>query len=604
MTYAAPLKDIRFTLDHVTGLQTLGETGAFPDLTPDLADAVLSEAARLMEGVIAPLSADADRTGAARAEDGSVTTPPGFKEAYRQWVEGGWGGIPFAPAFGGQGLPRTLMLAVQEMLQGANPAFGLAPLLTQGAIEALTAHGTDEQKALFLPKLISGEWPGTMNLTEPQAGSDVGALRTKAERREDGTYAITGTKIWITYGEHDMAENIVHLVLARLPDAPPGTRGISLFLVPKFLVNPDGSLGARNDVVCAGIEHKLGIHGSPTCTMAYGEQGGAIGTLIGRENKGMACMFTMMNNARLNVGIQGVGVGQAAFQKAFAFARERKQGKPFGLQHDLIDMIPIIQHPDVRRMLWTMKAELEAARAICYANAYAADLATAHPNQTVRDEARGRDELLTPISKAYATDLGVELTSMGIQVHGGMGYMEETGAAQLFRDSRIFPIYEGTNGIQANDLVARKLPMDGGAVLEQFMDDMRATVRALQTSEDPCLELVASSLKAGINAVDQGASYMLASLRDQPADALAGAAAFLKLMGTVAGGHFLGCGALAARARLDAGDTDAAWLKNRIALARFYALTILPRSAGLLTASMRGADVLYDIDPDAIGEAG
>ncbi len=603
MTYHAPLKDIRFTLDHVAGLPRLAQTGAFPDLAPDLVEAVLGEAGKFVEEVVAPLNRPGDEAGAVRHDDGSVTTAPGFSEAYGQWVEAGWGGLPFAPEFGGQGLPRTLMLAVQEMLQGANPAFGLAPLLTQGAIEALSAHGTDDQKKRFLPKLISGAWSGTMNLTEPQAGSDVGALRTKAVPRGDGTYAITGNKIWITYGEHDMAENIVHLVLARLPDAPPGTRGLSLFLVPKFFVEPDGSLGARNDVLCTGTEHKLGIHGSPTCSMAYGEGGGAIGELIGRENKGMACMFTMMNNARLNVGIQGVAVAEAAFQKALAFARERLQGKPFGLQHEPIAMIPIIQHPDVRRMLWTMKAQTEAVRAICYATAMAADLAANHPDADTRLDAKGREELLTPIAKAYATDIGVETASLGIQVHGGMGFIEETGAAQYYRDARIYPIYEGTNGIQAMDLVARKLMMEGGGPLKAFIDEASQTALSLQQTRDERMVRLADALKGVIMEAGQASDYLQSALGKSPSDAMAGATPFLRLMGLLAGSHYLGQGALSARARLETGDPDTAFLEARIGTALFFAEQIAPLAPGYAQAAMRGAETFYAIDPAAY-EAG
>ncbi len=598
--YTAPLKDIRFTLDAIAGLPALRETGCFDDLSPDLVDAVLEEAGKLTSEVMAPLNRVGDTQGARRNDDSFVTTPNGFAHAYRQWVEGGWGGVPFDPAFGGQGLPRTLMLAVQEMLQGANPSLGLAPLLTQGAIEALSAHGTEEQKALYLPKLISGEWTGTMNLTESHAGSDVGALRAKAAPHGDGTYAITGTKIYITYGDHDMAENIIHLVLARLPDAPPGTRGISLFLVPKVLVNPDGSLGERNDVACTGLEHKLGIHGSPTCTMAFGEQGGAIGTLIGKENRGMAAMFTMMNNARLNVGIQGVGVSEAAFQKALAYAQERTQGKPFGLQHELVDMIPIIQHPDVRRMLLAMKSQTQAARAICYATAMAADWAANHPDEDVRDNAKAREDLLTPIAKAYATDLGVEIASIGVQVHGGMGFIEETGAAQFLRDARIYPIYEGTNGIQANDLVVRKLPLEGGAVLARFLEEMRETAGQARQSGHPRIEAMAAPLHDGIAAVERASAHLLEALRGRPADALAGATPFLRLLGTVAGGHFLIRGALAAAKRLDAGDPDTGFLDARITSAVFFAQTYLPLSQGLASSAMHGADVLYEAAPDAL----
>ncbi|MFP3944842.1 MAG: acyl-CoA dehydrogenase family protein, partial [Alphaproteobacteria bacterium] len=459
MTYTPPIRDMAFALDHIADLPRLAQTGAFPEFTPDLTQTVLGGAGRLAAEVIAPLNRTGDLQGTRLIDGGEVRTAEGFARAYRQFVDAGWGGLCHPPQWGGQGLPRMLSFAVLEMMQAANVSWGLCPMLTQGAVEALIDHGTEELQRLYLPRLVSGEWPGTMNLTEPQAGSDVGALKTRAEPLGGGAYRITGTKIYITWGEHDMAENIVHLVLARLPDAPPGTRGVSLFLVPKFLVNPDGSLGERNDVFCVGLEKKLGIHGSPTCVMAYGEKGGATGWLIGEENRGMACMFTMMNNARLAVGLQGVAVGEAAYQAALAFARERRQGKPYGRQHEAVEALPIIEHPDVRRMLMTMKAKVEAARAICYANAAAIDLARSLEDEAGREAAKAREDLLTPVSKAFSTDLGVEIASTGIQVHGGMGYIEETGAAQFLRDARIAPIYEGTNGIQALDLVNRKLPM-------------------------------------------------------------------------------------------------------------------------------------------------
>ncbi len=600
MTYQAPLKDIRHTLDNIIGLRPLMDTGAFPDLSDDLVGAILEESGKLASEVLAPLNRTGDVQGSKLNPDHTVTLPDGFGDAYRTWVEAGWGSVPFDPGYGGQGLPRLLMLAVQEMVQAANPAWGLGPLLTQGAIEALHAHGTQEQKSLFLPKLISGEWSGTMNLTEPHAGSDVGALRAKAVPRGDGTYGITGTKIWITWGEHPAAENIVHLVLARLPDAPPGTRGLSLFLVPKFLVEKDGTLGARNDVKCIGLEGKLGIHGSPTCVMSYGEEGGAIGTLIGRENKGMAAMFTMMNNARLNVGIQAVGLSDAAFQKALAYAKDRKQGKPFGLQHELIDMIPIIQHADVRRMLLLMKAQTEAARAICYATAQAADLSVNHPNESQREAFKAREELLTPIAKAFSTDLGVENASIGVQVHGGAGFVEETGAAQYLRDSRIYPIYEGTNGIQAIDLATRKLPLQGGLVLERLMDEVRATAHALTATEDPALGPLIHGLKVGVSAVEQVSEHHMAALREKPSDALAGATPFLRLMGTVLGGHYLGRGALAARHKILDGDGDTDYWQSKMTLAKFYATAVLPLAPALGQTALGGVDVLYEADPDVL----
>ncbi len=444
--YAAPLADMRFALTEIAGIDEIARLPGCEQASPDVVDAVLEEAGKLAGGVLAPLNRIGDRQ-ASRLENGVVRTPDGFKEAYAKYVEGGWNALPFPPEHGGQGLPMALSTAVFEMWNSANMGFALCPLLNVGAVEALHAHGTQEQKQVYLPKLVSGEWTGTMNLTEPQAGSDVGALRTRAVRDGDG-YRITGQKIFITYGEHDMAANIVHLVLARLPDAPPGTRGISLFLVPKFLVDADGKLGQRNDVRCVSLEHKLGIHASPTCVLAYGDNGGAVGFLIGEENRGMECMFTMMNNARLNVGLQGVAIAERAYQQARDFARQRVQSRPVTATSG--DTYPIIHHPDVRRMLLSMRAQTEAMRALAYYTAGAIDRARHYPDSEARAAQQRRVDLLIPVVKAWSTDLGVEIASTGVQVHGGMGFIEETGAAQHLRDARIAPIYEGTNGIQAS----------------------------------------------------------------------------------------------------------------------------------------------------------
>src|SRR5215204_1336992 len=449
MTFQAPVADITFALKHAAGFADALSEPLYGDLTEDVADAVLAEAGRFASEVLAPLNTVGDRVGAT-FKDGAVTTPPGWKEAYRAWAEAGWNGLAAPAQWGGQELPHALNAACIEMWNSAAMAFGIGPVLTMGAVDALAAHGTDVLKRDYLHKLVSGEWTGTMQLTEPQAGSDVGALRTRAERAPDGSYRITGQKIFITYGEHDLTDNIIHFVLARLPDAPPGTRGISLFLVPKFLLNADGSPGARNDVRAHSIEHKLGIHASPTCTMVFGDQGGATGFLIGEENRGLACMFTMMNNARLAVGLQGVAIAERATQAALAYARERKQSS-----HAIID------YPDVKRMLLTMRAQTRAARAICYATAVAIDRAHRLQGEDAK-AAHERASLLTPVAKAFSTDIGVEVASLGVQVHGGMGYVEETGAAQHLRDARIAAIYEGTNGIQALDLVMRKVPLSGG----------------------------------------------------------------------------------------------------------------------------------------------
>ena len=588
MTYVPPLKDIRFALAIAGGP------------SPDIADAVLEEAARFARDVLARNDRPGD-LAPARLENGAVVTSPGYRDAYKKFTQAGWNGIAGSEDFGGQGLPHALGVAVNEMWQGAGLAFGLCPLLTQGVIDALTIHGTDEQKRAYLPKLISGQWTGTMNLTEPQAGSDVGALKTRAVKADDGSYRITGTKIFITWGEHDCAENIIHLVLARLLDAPPGTRGISLFLVPKFLPNADGLPGARNDVVCAGLERKLGIHGSPTCIMAYGEKGGAIGYLVGAENKGMAAMFTMMNAARLNVGIQGVGIAEAALQKAAAHARERKQGR--ALTAPAAESSPIIEHPDVRRMLMTMKALTEASRALCYANAAAVDHARHDMDANSRAHARAREELLTPVSKAWSTDNAVTVASLGVQVHGGMGFIEETGAAQFYRDARILPIYEGTNGIQAIDLVTRKLGLEDGQAVHRFIGAIAAEASELE-AKDGALGEIGACINMAVNTLGETTQWLQSALKgNRAAKALAGATPYLDMFGRVAGAHFLARGAANASDKLANGATDRAWLEERIAVARFFALNILPLTAGLKSAVIEGGDELLDKFPKNLGEA-
>ena len=599
MTYRAPVKQIRFALDAIAGLPRLYDNPAYGDLSADLVDAVLDEAGRFAGEVLAPLNRVGDKEGA-KLENGKVTLPSGFAAAYRQFVDGGWNGVAGAAEFGGQGLPHTLGLSVQEMWQSANLAFGLCPILSQGAIEALTAHGTPEQKKTYLPKLISGEWTGTMNLTEPQAGSDVGALKSKAVKQADGTYKITGTKIFITWGEHDAVENIIHLVLARLPDGPPGTRGISLFLVPKFLLKADGSLGARNDLRCVGLEHKLGIHGSPTCVMSFGDDGGATGFLIGHENKGMAAMFTMMNSARLNVGMQGVAIAERSYQQALAFARERRQGKPFGLQHETSEMSPIVFHADVRRMLLTQKAMIEAGRAICLSNAVAIDEARHGPTPAIRTAAKAREELLTPLSKGWCTDMGVEAASIGVQVHGGMGFIEETGAAQHYRDARITPIYEGTNGIQAIDLLGRKLSLEGGEVVRRFMAEVHETASLCERGGD-AVAATGKELARAAKAADSATAWLQDRLRSAPNEALPGASPYLRMMGLVAGAHYLARGALVAAGRLAKGDSDKTFLHTRLAVAQFFAEQLLPQAEGLLGPITRGAGGPFALGADEIG---
>ena len=585
--YRAPIDDIRFALEEIAVMDGLKATGAFPELSSDLTAAILEEAGKFSGDVLAPLNRPGDLEGCT-LENGVVTTPKGIKEAYAQFVEGGWQGLQFPTEVGGMGLPRVLGAAVMETLQSANMAFSLGPMLTFGAIEALIAKGSDEQKAMYLPKLLTGEWSATMQLTEPQAGSDVGALRTKAEPNGDGSWSITGQKIYITWGEHDCAENIIHTVLARTPDGPAGTKGISLFVIPKFLVNEDGSLGERNAIQAIGLEHKLGIHGSPTCVM---ELSGAKGWLIGEEFGGMAAMFIMMNAARLAVGVQGVGIAERAYQQALGYALDRKQGRAPGAEGD--GPHAIIHHPDVRQMLTTMKAKIEAARAICYNCAVSADEAEFEPDEEDRAYSKRREELLTPISKAWATDVGVEVASLGIQIHGGMGFIEETGAAQHYRDARIAPIYEGTNGIQAMDLIGRKLSMAGGAPMRELLADIRQTVEDCATSSNPELPKLAKRLGPAADALEAAAKWATASGRDR-SDVLAGATAFLKLAGDVTGGWLLCVGAVSAQRRLKNAEGDPAFAHGKITLARHFAETVLSTAPAALAGIQSGMAVLAD----------
>ena len=586
MSYRAPVEDIVATLRHVAGLDRLVADGLAPELDGGMTEAILGEAAKFAGDVIAPLNMVGDKVGSTLT-DGAVTTPPGWKEAYKAWAEAGWNALPAPEAYGGQGLPALVQSACTEMWNSAAFAFALGPLLTVGAIEALHAHGSAELKETYLAKLVSGEWMGTMNLTEPQAGSDLNALRSKAERAGDGTYRITGQKIFITYGEHDMTENIVHLVLARLPDAPPGTRGISLFLVPKYLVNADGTLGAHNDLRCSGIEHKLGIHASPTCSMAYGDNGGAIGWLIGEENRGLACMFTMMNNARLNVALQGVAIAERAYQQALAFAHERKQGAALDAPKGA-PMSPIIVHPDIRRMLMEMRAKTQAARAISYMVAEALDRSHRETDIGKRKQAAERTAILTPVAKAYATDIGVEVASTGIQVHGGMGYVEETGAAQHLRDARIATIYEGTNGIQAIDLVQRKLPLSGGDAVRALIAEMRGVADEVAAANTPGFGRTAERLKSAVDALERATEWMLATMGAKPAEVLAGATPYLKLFALAQGGTGLAKKALAMRAE----ETGAA----AVATARFFAEHGAIEAPGLELAVTEGAGAVTEAD--------
>ncbi|MEZ5986614.1 MAG: acyl-CoA dehydrogenase [Hyphomonas sp.] len=589
MAYEAPINDMAFTLQSVAGLPKLEGLPGFESYDPDLIAPILEEAAKLARDVLAPLNQSGDAAGAVLTEDG-VKAAPGFAEAYAQFREGGWMGLSAPEEWGGQGLPKALALAVMEMIHSANMAFGLCPLLSFGAIEALLHHGTDDQKQTYLPNLVAGTWTGTMNLTEPQAGSDVGALKTKAVPNEDGSYAITGQKIFITWGDHDIAENIIHLVLARLPDAPAGSRGVSLFLVPKFFVGEDGSLGERNSLKCIGLEKKIGIHASPTCVMEYD---GAKGWLIGEANKGLACMFTMMNSARLNVGLEGVAVGEAAYQAAFEYAQERKQGRAEGVDGPA----PILHHADVRRTLTTMRARVAAARAICYACGVAADLAVTAPDEQARHAAKLREDLLTPIAKAWSTDMGVDVASLGLQIHGGMGFMNETLAAQLYRDARIAPIYEGTNGIQAIDLVGRKLSGTNGESMRLILGDIDATIREARATNEPQLVQIADRLRAGADALREATDWMLAAMKERDQDkALAGATAYLALAGDVIGGHYLTRAATAAR------SGDPAARARNLALAGFFAETSLasapgrvPGITGAGDAFLEGSEALFGV---------
>ncbi|ANM03079.1 acyl-CoA dehydrogenase protein [Rhizobium phaseoli] len=579
--YKAPVEEIAFTLKHVAGMSEAMSSGLFGELGDDLVDAILSEAGRFATEEVAPLSDIGDRQGA-RLVDGEVRLPDGWRDLYRNWIAGGWNGLTAPQAFGGQALPDMLNVASLEMWNSGSMAFALAPTLTMGAIEAVHTHGSAALKETYLEKMVSGEWTGTMNLTEPHAGSDVGALKARAERRPDGSYRIFGQKIFITWGEHDAADNIIHLVLARLPDAPAGTRGISLFLVPKFLVNDDGSLGPRNDLFCHSLEHKLGIHGSPTCTMIYGDgrfggEKGAIGWLVGEENKGLACMFTMMNNARLAVGMQGVAIAEAATQKALAYARERTQGRAPGSTGP--GMSPIVDHPDVARMLLTMKALTQGSRAISYACAHAIDMSRRAGDSRHWQE---RAALLTPIAKAFSTDAGVEVASLGIQVHGGMGFIEETGAARYLRDARIAPIYEGTNGIQAIDLVTRKLPLSGGDQVMGFIGELKAIAEAVERSNLDGFGETAARLAVAIADLDAATAWLLAVLADdKAAEALAGATPYQRLFGLVLTGCYLAKGALA-----ESGDGKG---EGRIALCRFAAENLLAETAALRDRVVNGA---------------
>ena len=583
--YAAPVRDMSFVIEELIGLETVNTLPGLDWVTADLVRAVLTEAGRFGGEVLAPLNRVGDVQGC-KLENGVVTTPDGFAEAYRQFTAGGWNGTIATPEYGGQGMPWLVATAIGEIWESANLAFSLCPMLTQSGIWALTIHGSPEQKDIWLPKLVSGEWAGTMNLTEPHAGSDVGALRTRAVPDGD-RYRIAGQKIFITWGEHDMAENIVHMVLARIEGAPEGTRGVSLFIVPKYLVNPDGSLGPRNDLRCAALEHKLGIHASPTAMMSYGDDEGAIGYLVGEENRGMEYMFTMMNNARLGVGREGLAMAERAFQQAREYAGGRVQGR--SISDPAAGPVAIVNHPDVQRMLLTMKAQIEAMRALTYSVAAELDIALCHADPETRARRQARVDLLVPVVKAWCSDIGVAVASEAIQVHGGAGFIEETGAAQYYRDSRIAPIYEGTNGIQALDLVRRKVQGDRGAALEDLMAEMDSLARGPGSfATAPILDAMAG----GIAALREATDWLLADRA--PAASAAAATPYLALLGTVAGGHLLARSAAIAESR--AGDGAEAFYCAKIETARFYAECVLPRAESLKRAAIGGAALLEDFD--------
>lgn len=585
MSYVAPLKDMLFVINELAGLKEVNALPGCEDATPETVEAVLEENAKFCGEVIAPLNFIGDKEPSSW-QDGKVTTTKGFKEAFKAYGEAGWQGVQHPVEFGGQGLPKLVATPCIEMLNSANLSFALCPLLTDGAIEALMTAGTDEQKNTYLENFISGKWTGTMNLTEPQAGSDLAMVRTRAVPEGDGTYKIFGTKIFITYGEHDMAENIVHLVLARTPDAPEGVKGISLFVVPKFLVNADGSLGARNDVHCVSIEHKLGIKASPTAVLQFGDHGGAIGTLVGEENRGLEYMFIMMNAARFAVGMQGISVAERAYQKAVAYAKDRVQSR------DLAGSpgpVTIIHQPDVRRMLMSMRAQIEASRALAYVTASASDAAHHHPDAAARKANQAFYEYMVPIVKGWSTELSIDVASTGVQVHGGMGFIEETGAAQYYRDARILAIYEGTTAIQANDLVGRKTARDGGATAKGIIAQIRKTESELAASGSADCAAIRKQLVAASSALEEVVTYIAGNMKSDIKAVFAGSVPYLKMAGIVLGGWQMARAALVAEMKLKAGEGDAKFYQAKIATARFFAEHILSLAGSYRTSILEGS---------------
>jgi len=593
--YTPPLREIKFVLHHIAGIDEIIEYPGFEHVDADTIEGALDEAGRFMADLIAPTNHIGDQVGATFA-GGAVTTPAEFHTAWKQYTDAGWSAVSGPPEYGGHGFPETVGFAVSEMFVTSNLAFSLNPMLTGSAISLLRDHGTEEQKAIYLEKLVTAEWTGTMVLTESEAGSDLGAVRAKAEPNDDGTWRVSGSKIFITWGDHDLAENIIHLVLARIPGAPPGTKGISLFLVPKYLTDESGAIGERNGVETVSIEHKLGIHGSPTCVLSFEE---ATGYLIGEPNQGMRYMFTMMNQARREVGLEGLGIAERAYQQALDYSIDRRQGR--AVDTPKTDTAPIVEHPDVRRMLMTIKAYNDAARALLYDTAASGERAHRHPDAAGRDAAAARVALLTPVAKAWCSDLGVELSSLALQVHGGMGYVEETGAAQLYRDSRIMPIYEGTNGIQAIDLAVRKLHMDGGGVVRGYLDEIARLTHTLAASGG-LFEAIGSRLDDGQGALRQATEWLLG--RDDLNDVLAGATPYLRMFGTVAGGYYTARMALEAAGRMEATagpNGSDPWLQSKIDVAAFYAEQIVPQARGLMPAVVAGAGSLFAVDVETLG---
>ncbi|MFL9923362.1 acyl-CoA dehydrogenase [Herbaspirillum lusitanum] len=594
MSYTAPLKDMLFVMNELAGLAQVNALPGCEDATPETVEAILEENAKFCGEVVAPLNHTADKEPSYWA-DGKVTTSKGFKEAFQQFGQAGWQGVQHPVEFGGQGLPKLVATPCIEMLNSANLSFALCPLLTDGTIEALMTAGSAEQQQTYLANFISGKWTGTMNLTEPQAGSDLALVRTRAQPQGDGTFKLFGTKIFITYGEHDMAENIVHLVLARTPDAPEGVKGISLFVVPKFLVNADGSLGERNDVHCVSIEHKLGIKASPTAVLQFGDHGGAIGTLVGEENRGLEYMFIMMNAARFAVGIQGLSVAERAYQQAAAYARDRVQSR------DLAGSpgpVAIIHQPDVRRMLMSMRAQVEGARALAYVAAAASDAAHHHPDEATRKQNQAFYEYLVPVVKGWSTELSIDVTSTGVQVHGGMGFIEETGAAQYYRDARILTIYEGTTAIQANDLVGRKTARDGGAVARDIIAQVRKTAAELDASGDAKLEAIALRLNESAAALEEVVGFVVANIKSDIKAVFAGSVTYLKMAGLVLGGWQMARAAAIAAGKLKAGEGDTQFYSAKLATARFFADQILPQALAYRTAIVDGAESVMALSED------